>query len=314
LYTTKTMSLVESELAKLVSGLSQLDLNPQIEYAVLSEGKRLRPLLVIFSAECVGGKRDKALRLALGFEMMHTATLVHDDIIDQDETRRAMPSVYKKWSVNDAILTGDALIALAVDLASEYGETIMKTVARSALDLCDGEHMDITFSPKMVNQEAYFRKIRKKSASLFAAAAYCGALAGGGTLSEANTLSAFGENFGIAYQLRDDLLDSTCALESIPKDLKATRLTFPLIHLYEVSNSERREELENYLRLLSEEDKGSRRIAAERIQVMLAKSGSIAYCKRSINEYVQKSVQSIMPLRDTVPKLCLIKMTESLVA
>src|SRR3990170_585831 len=109
--------------------------------------------------------------LALAFELMHAATLIHDDIIDRDEMRRGKLALYKKWSAIDAILTGDALIALAVNLASEYGETVLKTVAQSALELCDGEHIDITFSLKTATEEGYIQNIREKSASLFKATA-----------------------------------------------------------------------------------------------------------------------------------------------
>jgi len=313
LYASETKSEVESELAKLVLRLSKLNLHPQIEYAVLSKGKRLRPLLVILSAESVGGNRNKIMPLALAFELTHTATLVHDDIIDRDEYRRGLPTLHKKWSVNDAILTGDALIALAIDFASRYGKTVLKTVSQSALELCDGEHMDITFSLKTATEESYFGKIKKKSASLFRAATYCGALAGGGTPSEVHSLSAFGENFGIAYQLGDDLLDLTSSVESIPVDLKSARLTLPLIHLYEVSDRKGREHLENDLEFLFGKEWTTRHVAVSRIQRILRESGSIDYCKRRIDEYVQKSIDSIMPLKENNFKSFLIQMTESLI-
>lgn len=172
-YVSRTQLQIESELKKFTSRLSERNLHPQIEYALLSEGKRLRPILAILSAETVGGNRNKVMPLALAFELMHTATLVHDDVIDQDETRRNKPALYRKWSVNDAILTGDALIALAVELASKYGEEILKTVARSALELCDGERMDITSSLKTATEESYFKRIGEKSASLFRTSTYC---------------------------------------------------------------------------------------------------------------------------------------------
>jgi len=315
LYVSRTKSQVQSELAKFILRLSKLNLHPQIEYAVMSEGKRLRPLLVILSAESVGGSRDEVMPLALAFELMHTASLVHDDIIDQDEMRRGRPAVHKKWSMNDALLTGDALIALAIDLASGYGETTLKAVAQSALELCDGEDMDLTFSLKTASEEPYFRKIGKKSASLFRAAAYCGALAGGGTPSEAHSLSAFGENFGIAYQLRDDLLDlaSSPSIKSIPADLKTARLTLPLIHLYETSGLREREQLESDLRFLFGRKQSSSYAAVRRVQRMLGESDSVAYCEKRIAEYVQKAIDSITPLMESNSKSYLIQMVESLI-
>jgi len=310
LYITKTKSQIESELAKLVSRLSKRSLHPQIEYAVLSEGKRLRPLLVILSAESVGGNRRQVMSLALAFELMHTATLVHDDVIDQDETRRGKPALHKKWSMNDAILTGDALIALSVDLASGYGETILKTVAQSALELCDGEHIDITFPLIGATEEAYFTKIREKSASLFKAAAYCGALASGGSPSEVCSLATFGENFGIAYQLRDDLLDSTLVGSSVLKDLERGRVTLPLIHVYASSNAHEREQLENMLQSLMKANVSPK--IAEKISRIFNQKGSIEYCEKKINQRIQQAVASIASLKDSEYKNYLCEMAESL--
>lgn len=312
IYLSKTKSQVESELAKLVLKLSELNLHSQIEYAILSEGKRLRPLLVILSAESVGGNRNKVMSLASAFELIHTATLVHDDIIDRDEMRRGKLAVYKKWSVNDAILTGDALIALAVDLASGYGETIMKTVAQSALELCDGEHMDIRFSPEMMTEESYFRRIGEKSASLFRAATYCGALVGGGKFSEANALSMYGENFGIAYQLRDDLLDLTLKENMTLKDLLSGRITLPLIHLYTTSNSDEKKQIENKLRIIMNRNGTMDTETAENILQIIRQSGSLDYCKKKIDEHLRHAIASISILRDTDHKTYLVEMTRAL--
>jgi len=299
LYFSRTKNSIEAELATLVSRLSELTLHPQIEYAVLSEGKRLRPLLVTLSAESVGGNRDKVMSLALAFELMHTATLVHDDIIDQDEMRRGRLALHKKWTVNDAILTGDALIALSVDLASEYGETILKAVAQSALELCDGEYLDITFPLIDATEEEYFRKIREKSASLFKAATYCGVLAGGGSPSEARCLAAFGENFGIAYQLRDDLIDLTQKGSLILKDVKGGRITLPLIHSYITSNPNERRQIEQKLRTLMDGNCTAKNETAEDILQNIYHKGSFDYCEKKIDHHLQRAVSSIGLLKDT---------------
>ena len=111
-YISETRSRIESELSNLCHGLLDLHLHPQIEYALMSNGKRLRPMLAILSAEAVEGNRDDVMSFALACELVHTASLVHDDIIDQDETRRGIPALHRKWSVNDAIIAGDALITL----------------------------------------------------------------------------------------------------------------------------------------------------------------------------------------------------------
>jgi len=312
LYVLKTKSQIESQLSKLVSSLSDLNLHPQIEYAVLSEGKRLRPLLVILSAESVGGNRNRVMPLSLAFELMHTATLVHDDIIDRDEMRRGQLALHKKWSVNDAILTGDALIALAVNLASGYGQTVLRTVAQSALELCDGELMDLTFSLKTVTEESYFRRIREKSASLFRASTYCGALAGGGTPSEVHSLSVFGENFGIAYQLRDDLLDFAQKGNTALKDLRSGRITLPLIHSYNSSSSDEKKQIESQLQTLMKENSKMNSETAKNILQMIIHTGSLNYCEKKIDEHLSQAVASVSTLRDTEYKTYLVEMTKAL--
>jgi len=311
-YISKAKSQIESELARVVSELSGLSLHSQIEYAVLSKGKRLRPLLVVLSAESVGGNRKKVMSLALAFEFMHTATLVHDDIIDQDDTRRDRPAMHKKWSLNQAILAGDSLIALAIDLASPYGETIMKTVANSALELCDGENMDIAFSPQMMNEESYFRKIRKKSASLFQAAAYCGALAGGGTLSEVNSLSAFGENFGMAYQLRDDLLDLTNKGTDAFKDLRRGRLTLPLIHSYRNCSPHERKQIDDGLQTLLSTTSSTNTKSTKRILEIIRKTGSLEYCEKRVDEFINQAVTRISKIKEAEYRTYLVEMVKAL--
>lgn len=312
-YASRIKSQTESELSKLVLSLSGLNLQSQIKYAVSSGGKRLRPILVILSAESVGGSQDIVMSLALAFELVHTATLVQDDIIDQDEMRRGKPALYKKWSVSDAILTADALIALAVDLVSEYGEIIVRNVAKSALELSDGERSDIAFNWDMATEEWYFRKIIGKSASLFRAAAYSGALAGGGTRLEAFSLSMFGENFGIAYQLRDDLLDLASPINTVPKDLRVARLTLPLIHSYEISDLKGKKKLEKDIPFSFERRQSPTLSTVGKIQGMLRETGSTDYCKKKITEYAQKAIDAITPLNESEFKSYLIQMAGSLV-
>ncbi len=312
LYVSKTKNQIESELAELSSKLSKLSLHPQIEYALLSEGKRLRPLLVILSAESVGGNRNKVMPLALAFELMHTATLVHDDIIDGDEYRRGLPALHKKWSVNDAILTGDSLIALSVDFASAYGEAILKTVAQSALELCDGEHMDITFSLKTATEESYFKRISEKSASLFRAAAYCGALAGGGEPSEVHSLSMYGENFGIAYQLRDDLLDLTKKESMALKDLRSGSITLPLIQSYNACSSGEKKQVESWLQMLANGRSANGSEATVNLLRIIRDTGSFDYCENKIEEHLRQAVDSISTLKDTDYKTYLFEMTKAL--
>jgi geranylgeranyl pyrophosphate synthase len=309
-YFSRAKKQVESELSQFVSSLSHLYLHSRIEYAVLTEGKRFRPLLVILSAESVGGKRSKVMPLALAFELMHTATLVHDDIIDQDAMRRGRPSLHKKWSVNDAILTGDALIALAVNVASAYGETILKNVSQTALELCEGESLDLVDSLE-TTEEDYFNRIRYKSASLCTSAAYCGAIAGGGSPGEARSLAMFGENFGTAYQLRDDILDFSIKRDSNFKDPENGRITLPLIYSYARSSAKEKREIEKFQDLLrsnpSEADERAREIVK-----LVHRKGAFEYCEKMIDMYLSHALSSIATLKETRYKAYLTEMARTL--
>jgi len=312
LYVESTKQLVESELSNFVSRIAYLRLHGRIEYALLSHGKRLRPLLGILSAQSVGGNREDVMSLALAVELLHTATLVHDDILDQDKFRRDVPAVHEKWSINDAILVGDALIALAINLAADYGREILKIASESGLALCDGEYMDVSTTSIEMSEKEYLEKIRKKSASLFKAATQCGAIAGGGSDLEVKCLADFGEHFGMAYQLSDDLSDITSLTDGIPKDLRKRRIGLPLIHLYKSSSLVERETLLSDLQILAREDRAVKKIALNRILQNLKTNGSLGYCMKKINEYVDQSIADIQPLRDTNFKFHLVQMAKSL--
>lgn len=315
LYLTETKQLINSELSNLVSQISELRLHPYIEYALLAQGKRLRPILAILSAQSVGGDRDRIIPLALAFELLHSATLAHDDILDEDELRRGIPTLHRKSGVNTAILVGDAMISLGINLAADFGAEIMKIVSEYSLELCDGEYMDTSLLLNEITEENYFLKTRKKSASLFKAAAQCGALAGGGSRLDAMCLAKFGECFGMAYQIQDDLLDLTVQGSFFPKDLRTGQITLPLIHLYRVSNFGKREILEKDLQILADRNTVSDKNAVKavkRILNSLDKAGSFTYCKRKITEYIQHGLTNISSLDDTEFKTFLTQMTKLL--
>jgi len=307
----QTKKLIDGELSTFLSSF-QFDLKPQVEYALLSNGKKLRPLIVLLSAQSVGGDQKKVLPLALAFELMHTSTLIQDDIIDEDEFRRGIPALYKKWSVQTAVLIGDVLIALTVYLSSEYGEKIIKMISKTAIELCSGEYMDTLFSLKSATEEEYFNITNKKSASLFQVAARCGALAGEGSILESDHLSMFGKNFGIAYQLRDDLLDIRIDNDFFSKDLLNGRITLPLIHLYRMSNSKEKKTLEKMMENLKMKNMPDIEIAMKKIYHRLKEAGSIVYCEKKIDEYLQKAKESLALLEESLYKACLIQMIESL--
>jgi geranylgeranyl pyrophosphate synthase len=311
-YVENVKRLVESELSNFVSRIADLRLHEKIEYALLSHGKRLRPLMVILSAQSVGGNRDDVMSLALAIELLHTATLVHDDILDQDKFRRDAPTVHEKWSVNDAILVGDAMISLAINLAADYGREVLKIASETGLALCDGEYMDVSMTSTEMSEDEYLEKIRRKSASLFRAATQCGAIAGGGSNLEVKCLADFGEHFGMAYQLTDDLSDITSLTDGIPKDLRKRRISLPLIHLYKSSSMVERETLLTDLKILAGKDQTNKKVVLDRILRNLKTKGSLGYCRKKADEFIDQSIADVQSLRDTNFKFYLIQMAKSL--
>jgi geranylgeranyl pyrophosphate synthase len=314
-YLLKQKQIINSELMNFLSKLSAMTLSPLIKYSMLSGGKRLRGALVILSAKSVGGEQRKVLNLALAIELVHGASLILDDIIDEDETRRGLQVLHNKWSKNDAILTAGAMTSLAMKLAAEYGTEIVKLISQSIMYLCEGEHMDISLSLRSTDEETYFSTIRKKSASLFETACRCGSLVCDGSPIEVESLGLFGENFGIAYQLKDDLLDLKLLNGSIPKDLRNGRITLPLIHFY-YNNNKNKKMLEYMLSALSKNNSIAENDVddvAKRLLHYLEAEGSFEYCERKINYYVHEAIKRLQPVKETKFKKYLIQMARSLI-
>jgi geranylgeranyl pyrophosphate synthase len=306
----ETKALIELELSKFVCSLD-LKLSPQVKYALLSGGKRLRPMIVLLAAQSVGGDRKKAVPLALAFELAHNSSLIQDDMIDKDAFRRGKLAFYKNWSANTAILTGDLLIAYTVYLASSYEKNILKVFSESIIELCEGEYMDLMLTLDSTEKE-YFQMINSKSASLFQAASSCGALVGGASREDYECLSNFGKNFGIAYQLKDDLRDLKPGEGQVSEDLKKGHVTLPLMHLYGMSNSFEKKAIDEAIHTAALKDGIESDAAVKGIIKKLEETDSIVYVEEKIDEYLQLTIASIAPLKDTSYKLALLQMSKIL--
>jgi len=292
-YVFCTKRSIERELEGLLSKISDVKLHPLLEFALLSKGKRLRPILTVLSAQSLGGDPKRVMQLALSFELLHTATLVHDDIIDQDTCRRGMKTLYSKWFMKGAVLASDALIALSVNLASDFGPKITKILSNVGLELSDGEYVDAVIPLNGETEQQYFTKIEKKSASLFRGATCYGALAAGGTPLEVEALAKFGEYFGMAYQLADDM-DDLLSKNQISRDLKNGNVTLPFLYLYEQGNDGAKE--------LIKRNSGNGNVTwavMEEVRDRMEEFGAFRYCERKIVEYIEKSHSSLKVVRDS---------------
>jgi geranylgeranyl diphosphate synthase type II len=183
-----------------------------MEYIMGLGGKRLRPILCLAICQAFGGKTDDALPAALGIEVFHNFSLVHDDIMDEAPIRRGKETVHKKWDLNAAILSGDAMLVKAYQLIAQCPEAILPSVLKSfnemASRLCEGQRLDMDFERmESVSEEDYLLMIEGKTSVLIGCAMEIGALIGGSNKEQASSMYEFGLKLGLAFQIKDDYLD-----------------------------------------------------------------------------------------------------------
>jgi len=203
---------IERRLKKISPAPASGRLREGCRYALQGGGKRVRPGLLVLACEAVGGRAAAALDAAAAIEIMHNFTLVHDDIMDNADSRRGRPTVHRAWSVNDALLVGDVLVGTSYEaLLGPRGASrsaLGAVLTRALLDVCEGQALDLEFERRTdVTVKEYFRMIEKKTGALLAGAAELGALVGGGRRPQVAALRKFGMRLGVAFQVQDDLLD-----------------------------------------------------------------------------------------------------------
>ena len=183
-----------------------------IDYALGAGGKRLRPALALMTAEAFGGKAEEAMNAAIGLEIFHNFTLLHDDVMDNSDTRRGRESVHAKWDVNTAILSGDTMLTQATMMVSEVPDEKLRKVLDAfnamAIKVYEGQRLDMDFeSREDVIGEEYVKMIMDKTGALLGASAMIGAMIGGASDEDAARMYDYGMMLGIAFQIQDDWLD-----------------------------------------------------------------------------------------------------------
>lgn len=246
-------SYVEQELTRQKLVREPVDLYQPVEYALSSGGKRLRPVLMLMAANLFEEDIEPALLPALGIEIFHNFTLLHDDIMDQADMRRNQPTVHKKWNANTAILSGDAMFIMAYEHMLQYQGTNLKEVLevfnQTALNVCEGQQYDMNFETRNeVSEEDYLKMIGLKTGALIAGSLQIGGLIGGAGREDVGLLYDFGWNLGVAFQLQDDYLDTFGNPEVFGKniggDILADKKTYLLIRALEKGNPEQRLKLD----------------------------------------------------------------------
>ena len=247
---------IEREIGQLEFDCPPKSLYEPITYILSLGGKRIRPALVLMAYNLYREDVEKAIRPAIGLEVFHNFTLLHDDLMDQADKRRSKPTVHKVWNANTAILSGDAMLIAAYQLigetAPEHLKEVLDLFTRTALEICGGQQYDMEFESRMdVSEEEYLEMIRLKTAVLLACSLKTGAILGGASQEDAENLYRFGINIGLAFQLQDDLLDVYGDTKTFGKniggDILCNKKTFLLINALCRAEGEQKAQLEHWI-------------------------------------------------------------------
>lgn len=280
-------------------------------------GKRLRPFMVVKSCRLVGGSMKEAIPAAVAVEILHTFTLIHDDIMDRDTLRRGVETVHVKWGVPIAILSGDLLFAKVFEVISDsYAAEpkkaieILKLLCEVTVQICEGQTLDMSFeSRRNISEEEYLEMISKKTAKLLEVSARIGGIVGGGDPQQLEALTDFGYNAGMAFQIIDDILGLMAVEEELGKpvgsDLREGKMTLIIIHaLNNASPSERKVLLD----VLGKESASKSEInrAVEVINAL----GSIEYARKIAERYASESKEALSSFKDCDDKRDLIELVD----
>ena len=293
------LDLVEKALADNLD--PNIDLVKEIAaHLLFSGGKRLRPLLAIHSARMCGYTNGFEVLFSTIFEYLHAATLLHDDVVDGADMRRGRTAAQKQWSAPKVVLTGDFLLAKALDIAARTNEprliSVISTITR---DMSQGEidQMEKKGRPDLSAQE-YFEIIRRKTAVLIQGACQSGAIIAKASSEKEEALKSFGFHLGMAFQMADDLLDYTATAQELGKnpgaDMREGKLTLPLIHSLERADEKERE---NMLEMVLDPEFHPDKFQSLKQKIL--DLGGIEYTRSLAGEHVRKAKEQIGVFEDS---------------
>lgn len=272
------------------------------EHILTRRGKRLRPAFVFLSAGQMQAQPVRAMLAALAVELIHTATLLHDDVIDVSSTRRGQPTVNSKWNNLVSVLMGDYLFSKAFRLLVQAESVdLVEAFSKATERVSVGQLVEIQHSNNFdIGEADYFSLIADKTASLFAVSCEAGAILAGRPVSERETIRHFGEKVGVAFQISDDLLDivgsEAVTGKTVGNDLREGKVTLPLIYTLGNGGSPRKSEIVSLLK------NGSENGAVEKVARIIQESGGVEYAQKKALEYGQKAFDLLSDLPATVFK------------
>ena len=288
-------------------------LNNVTEHIIGSGGKRLRPTLVLLGAEMFTGVNEQVMQAAKVIEYLHTATLLHDDVVDGAETRRAMQAVCRIWGNEASVLSGDYLFAMAFyQLTKMRNAEVLRLMSETTTRMARGELLQLTRSFEASDEEEYLEIIINKTACLFAAAIKTGAILAGGSKDSADQLYEYGMALGIAFQIVDDALDYTDEYKTgkpVGGDLQERKITLPLSQLLEKANDSDRRRLDQ---ILTHQEIEKPQI--EEVVNMMKNYGSIQYTLECSRKYALEAQRSIEKFPESSLRQTLFELADFIVS
>ncbi|MFQ5837348.1 MAG: polyprenyl synthetase family protein [Thermoplasmata archaeon] len=307
---SKELSMVAEVIEESITSQEQL-LTEIASYVIRSGGKRIRPAVTLLSFYAVGGTDvQDAVKIAAALELIHNATLIHDDINDGGTTRRGKPAAYKKYGIQNALVTGDFLFTKAFAIGGRFDSEIVDITAQACVQLAEGEIRQKIHSRDLsMSEEDYIGIIRRKTAWPISAGARIGAILGGGSVEQILALGQYGTNLGIAFQIVDDILDVVGNEEVLGKptgtDVREGNITLLTLNALQDGRKGDREELAGII-------KKRRKTEAEvrRALDIVVISGAVEVARQKATEFGKRAKESLGLIPPTQYKLELLKMVD----
>jgi len=275
-----------------------------LEHINAQRGKMLRSGLVLLSGSCQGKITDQHIRVAAAAEIIHTATLLHDDVIDEGQKRRGLPTINILRGNESAVLLGDFLLSKASVICADLEPRVNKTIAVTTARVCEGELRQVIQRQNWhLSESEYIDIITEKSASFFSSCCYLGGLLAEASEARVQSLACFGRNTGIAFQITDDLLDiigdESKTGKTLGSDADKNKLTLAVIHLLNQTDEKGKEVIKSKLNAGVE---GKKDVAE-----MLTLSGSLEYAHKCAEEFVDKAIEALADFKESDAKDALIE-------
>lgn len=320
-YLSKEAEMVDKEIEQVLNedGEPQ-ELVDATMHLFKAGGKRLRPVLTLTASRVVGGDSDKAVGAAAAFEILHTFSLVHDDIMDRDGYRRGVETVHKVWGEPLGIMSGDALFAKVFELLAKSSESrgvssgkivqTVEAVSKASYKICQGQALDMSFEDRdRVKEFEYLDMVNKKTAALMEASTRVGALLGGGTEEEVDNLSEYGRLLGVAFQMHDDYLGAVGERDKVGKpigsDIRKGKWNFLTVSAFERASQKDRKILK---KVLGNSDATEEDVA--RVLDIFHRTGALDYTENRSRELVEEAKSYLEGLPSSEPKEFLLEIAD----